>query len=292
MQQKMNKEKATPRWLVEGGGVKLELGHRTLVMGILNVTPDSFSDGGRFISVGHAIEQARLMAAQGADLIDVGGESSRPGSEPISAEEELRRVIPVIEQIARSVEVPISIDTNKAVVARAAILSGAGIINDISALRQDPQMAGLAAELGVPVILMHRQGTSLTMQDNPLYQSVVSEINYFFEERMAFAQEAGIRLERIILDPGIGFGKNLSQNLEIIGSLDQFNCLDRPLLLGPSRKSFLGQILGLPAKERLEGTIAASVTAVLKGASILRVHDVEAISRAIKVADAIRMEAQ
>lgn len=292
MQRKANNEEAIPRWIVEGGGVKLELGLRTLVMGILNVTPDSFSDGGRFISVGQAVEHARRMVAEGADLIDVGGESSRPGSEPISAEEELRRVIPVIEQIARSVPVPVSIDTNKAVVARAALSAGAGIINDISALRQDPQMAELASERGVPVILMHRQGTPLTMQDKPIYRSVISEIKHFFEERITFAQGAGIRRERIILDPGIGFGKNLSQNLKIMESLDRFNSLNRPLLLGPSRKSFLGQILGLPVDERLEGTIAAATTAVLKGVSIIRVHDVEAIVRAIKVADAIRMEVQ
>ncbi len=279
---------ATPLWVVEGGGVRLELGRRTLVMGILNVTPDSFSDGGRFLSPDQAIKHAEAMAAQGADLIDVGGESSRPGSDPIPVEEESRRVIPVIERITQHLHLPISIDTYKAEVARRALSAGARIINDITALRQDPSMAELAAREGVPVILMHMLGTPKTMQIHPTYDSVMDELILFFKERMMAAQRAGVRQDRLILDPGIGFGKTTEHNLEILRSLRRLSDLNRPLLIGPSRKSFIGNALGLPVEDRLEGTAAAVTAAVLGGASIVRVHDVKAMVRVVRMADAIK----
>lgn len=280
--------------------MRLELGKRTLVMGILNVTPDSFSDGGRFLSLDQAVGHAEAMAAQGADLIDVGGESSRPGSDPIPVEEESRRVIPVIDQIAKRLDLPISIDTYKPEVARRALSSGARIINDITALRQDPStmlrtersrspsMAELAAREEVPVILMHMRGTPKTMQIHPTYDSVMDELILFFEERMMAAQRAGVRQDRLILDPGIGFGKTTEHNLEILRSLRRLSDLNRPLLIGPSRKSFMGQVLGLPVEDRLEGTAAAVTAAVLGGASIVRVHDVKAMARVVRMADAIK----
>lgn len=284
----LRQDAATPRWVVEGGGVRLELGKKTLVMGILNVTPDSFSDGGRFLSPDQAIKHAEAMAAQGADLIDVGGESSRPGSDPIPVEEESRRVIPVIERITQHLNLPISIDTYKAEVARRALSSGARIINDITALRQDPLMAELAAREGVPVILMHMLGTPKTMQIHPTYDSVMNELILFFEERMMAARRAGVRQDRLILDPGIGFGKTTEHNLEILRSLPRLSDLNRPLLIGPSRKSFMGSVLGLPVEDRLEGTAAAVTAAVLGGASIVRVHDVKAMVRVVRMADAIK----
>jgi dihydropteroate synthase len=282
------KDAAAPLWIVEGGGIRLELGHRTLVMGVLNVTPDSFSDGGRFFSLDRAVEQAETMAAQGADLIDVGGESSRPGSDPVSAEEEIRRVLPVIERIAKRLNLPISIDTYKAEVARRALSSGARIINDISALRHDPEMAVLSAREGVPVILMHMQGTPKTMQIQPTYRSLMDDLAAFFVERMAAAEEAGISRDRLILDPGIGFGKTTEHNLSILRFLPRLSDLHRPILVGPSRKSFIGQVLDLPVEDRLEGTAAAVTAAVLGGASIVRVHDVKAMVRVARMADAIK----
>lgn len=256
-------------------------------MGILNVTPDSFYDGGRFFDEEKAISRALELAAQGIDILDIGGESSRPGSEPIPAEEELKRVLPVIRSIRPRVKCLISIDTTKSVVAKAAIEEGVDIINDISALRADPEMGQVAAESKVGVILMHMKGTPQTMQLNPFYQDVISEIASFFQERMAVAQEKGIKTEQIILDPGIGFGKRLEDNLRLINYLDSFLPLGRPLLVGLSRKSFIGQVLNLPPEERLEGTIASAIISFLRGASILRVHDPMAISRAIRVAEAI-----
>lgn len=271
----------------EARGKRFIIGPRLWLMGILNVTPDSFYDGGRFFDEEKAISWALELADQGIDILDIGGESSRPGSEPIPAEEELKRVLPVIKTIRPRVKCLLSIDTTKAVVAKAALEEGAEIINDISALRADPEMSQVVAESKAGVILMHMKGTPKTMQLNPFYQDVISEITSFFQERMAVAQEKGIKAEQIILDPGIGFGKRLEDNLKLINGLDSFLFLGRPLLVGISRKSFIGQILNLPPEERLEGTIASAIISFLRGASILRVHDPMAISRAIRVAEAI-----
>lgn len=271
----------------EARGKRFIIGPRLWLMGILNVTPDSFYDGGRFFDEEKAISWALELADQGIDILDIGGESSRPGSEPIPAEEELKRVLPVIKTIRPRVKCLLSIDTTKAVVAKAALEEGAEIINDISALRADPEMSQVVAESKAGVILMHMKGTPKTMQLNPFYQDVISEITSFFQERMAVAQEKGIKAEQIILDPGIGFGKRLEDNLRLINGLDSFLFLGRPLLVGISRKSFIGQILNLPPEERLEGTIASAIISFLRGASILRVHDPMAISRAIRVAEAI-----
>lgn len=276
---------------------RLPLGVRTLVMGVLNVTPDSFSDGGRCLDPGVAIARAREMVAEGADLIDIGGESSRPGAEPVPAEEELRRVLPVIERLVApsasggdALTVPISIDTTKAEVAEAAIKAGARLINDITALRGDPPstaMAEVAARAGLPVILMHMHGTPRTMQRNPMYSDVIQEISAFFAERLKAAEQAGIRPDQIVLDPGIGFGKTAAHNLEILRRLAEFRTLGRPVMVGPSRKSFIGQMLNLPVEERMEGTAAAVTVSIMHGASLVRVHDVRAMVRVARLTDAI-----
>lgn len=273
---------------VRGSNVDLSLGRRTLVMGILNVTPDSFSDGGKFFGLKEAVRRAECLVEEGADLLDIGGESSRPGSDSISKDEEIRRVIPVIETIASRFSVPISIDTTKAEVARLAIAAGAKIINDISALSFDPAMVGLAANEGVPVVLMHMKGRPKDMQTQPHYSRLIQEVKDFLHERIRFAAAGGIPEERIILDPGIGFGKTAGHNLEILARLKEFLSMGRPILIGPSRKSFIGQILGLPAEERLEGTAAAVAVGILNGASIIRVHDVGSMVRVARTADAIR----
>ncbi|MEK6683741.1 MAG: dihydropteroate synthase [Nitrospirota bacterium] len=272
---------------LQGPGLDLELGSRVLLMGVLNITPDSFSDGGRFLKTDDAIRRAEALAEEGADLIDIGGESSRPGSKPVPVEEEIRRVVPVIEQIANRLTVPISIDTTKAAVARRALAAGARIINDISALRFDPEMARLAAREAVPVVLTHMQGTPNDMQAHPVYADVVREITEFFETRVRFAEQAGITRERIVLDPGIGFGKTTDHNLEILARLDEFRTVGCPLLIGPSRKSFIGRVLSLPVEERLEGTAAAVAVGILNGASIIRVHDVRAMARVARMVEAI-----
>ena len=259
---------------------------RTHIVGILNVTPDSFSDGGNYFSLDAAVAQAHTMAEEGADIIDIGGESSRPGSEPVSEEEELRRVIPVIEKLARSVEVPISIDTWKPRVAAEALAAGASILNDITGLG-NPAMRAAAAAARAPVILMHMQGEPKTMQEHPTYGDVVRDIKEFFIERIALAKEAGVH--DIILDPGIGFGKTLEHNLIILKRLHEFADLGYPLLVGPSRKAFIGTLNdGAPPAERLPGTIAAVVAARLNGASYVRVHDVKECRQALQVADALR----
>lgn len=267
-----------------------DLGRRTLVMGILNVTPDSFSDGGQFFSFESALERARQLIREGADIIDIGGESTRPGAEPVPQEEELRRVIPVIRAIRRESSIPISIDTYKARVAEAALEAGANIINDISALRFDPQMVKIVAQARVPVVLMHMQGEPRTMQQNPTYTDVVREIKEFLAERIAFARAHNI--EKIIIDPGIGFGKTVAHNIEILRRLGELKELGYPILIGTSRKSFIGKLGGteenpLPVHERLEGTIASNVIAVLNGAHIVRVHDVAAMKKALTIVDAV-----
>ncbi len=256
-------------------------------MGILNVTPDSFSDGGLFLDPERAIVRAKEMVAQGADIIDIGGESSRPGATPVPLEEEINRVIPVIEKLAPLIDITISIDTYKYEVAERALDSGAQIVNDISGLRFDPRMADLLAERNVPVIIMHMKGTPQGMQKNPRYHSVIDDILSFFKERIEFAVKRGIRFDRIIIDPGIGFGKTLRHNLLILKHLKRFETIKRPLLLGTSRKSFIGKVLNLPVGERLEGTAATVSLGIINGAHIVRVHDVAAMSRVARMTDAI-----
>ena len=253
----------------------LRTGPRPLLMGVVNVTPDSFSDGGRFFEFDAALDQARALTAAGADILDIGGESTRPFAEPVELKEELRRVIPLIEALAAEIPLPISIDTYKAPVARAALKAGAAIINDISALRFDPEMAPLAAAARVPVILMHMQGSPRDMQLEPRYDDLIGEIKAFFRERVDFALSQGIAPEMIILDPGLGFGKTWEHNLALINRLDNFLDLGYPVLLGPSRKAFIGKILNLPNGEvRDVGTLAALALGVLRGARLIRTHNV------------------
>jgi dihydropteroate synthase len=258
------------------------------VMGIVNVTPDSFSDGGRFFAAGDALEQALTLVREGASIVDIGGESTRPGSELVSADEELRRVIPVVEALADRVGVPISVDTMKAEVARRALAAGATLLNDVSALRFDDEMAGVVAESGAPVCLMHMQGMPKTMQDDPRYDDVVDEVIAFLEERMAFALARGVREEQIMVDPGIGFGKTVAHNLALLDGLDRFAALGRPVLLGASRKRFLGAILGAEPSGRTVGTVATTVIGYLAGAHVFRVHDVKPNFEALRVALAVR----
>lgn len=260
---------------------------RTLVMGILNVTPDSFSDGGLYFRVEDAIDRGLSMVEEGADVIDVGGESSRPGADPISVEEELRRVIPVVEHLANKIPVPLSIDTYKPDVARAALNAGASIINDITGLR-DPEMRALVAERKCPACIMHMKGTPKTMQENPVYEDVVSEIMAFLRQRIEQAVEAGVPEELLIIDPGIGFGKTLEHNIEILRNLRDLRSVGRPILIGASRKRFIGVLSGdLPPEERLEGTAAAVALSIANGANIVRVHDVREMVRVARVADAV-----
>lgn len=261
---------------------------RTHVMGIVNVTPDSFSDGGRFATTALAVEHGLRLIEEGADILDIGGESTRPGSEPVPLEEELARVIPVIERLAAATPVPLSVDTCKAGVALRAVAAGASIINDVTALQGDPAMAAAAAASGAGVVLMHMLGTPRTMQSEPRYGDVVAEIREFLAGRMRAAEAAGIEPGRLVLDPGIGFGKTLEHNVEILRRLGELLALGRPLLVGPSRKAFIGRLLGgLPAGERMEGTAAAVTAAILGGARLVRVHDVRAMARVARVADAL-----
>ena len=257
-------------------------------MGILNVTADSFYDGGQYLKKGEAVKKALQMAEDGADIIDVGGESSRPGSKPVSLEEELKRVIPVIKEAAKKTYAAISVDTTKAEVARQAIDAGAQIVNDISAMRFDPAMAEVCAKTKVGVILMHTRGTPVTMQMDVKYDDLISEIFNHLEERVSFAVKAGIKKERIAVDPGIGFGKGAEDNLKIIKRLSEFKSIGRPVVLGTSRKSFIGKVLGLDVKDRLEGTIATIAAGILNGASIVRVHDVKETRMAADMADAVK----
>jgi dihydropteroate synthase len=254
-------------------------------MGILNVTPDSFSDGGRHADTSAAVDHALRMIDEGADFIDVGGESTRPGAEPVSLEEELRRVLPVIEQLAARTTIPISIDTYKADVAAPALSAGAVIVNDITGLRAEPRLADVAAEGRASMILMHILGTPKTMQQAPRYGDVLGEISAYLADGVALAHARGVR--QVIVDPGIGFGKLLEHNLEIFRSLDVLKRLGCPILVGPSRKSFLGQITGLGPGERLHGTAAAVAVAVMHGANIVRVHDVREMKQVAQVVDAV-----
>ncbi|MBU0984466.1 MAG: dihydropteroate synthase [candidate division Zixibacteria bacterium] len=270
-------------------GRQLELS-RPLVMGILNVTPDSFSDGGRYTGVEQAVNRALQMAEEGADIIDIGGESSRPGAEPVDAEVEMHRVVPVIEALRWKSDVCVSVDTYRAQTARAAIDAGADIVNDISALRLDTAMVELVAERKVPVVLMHMQGTPRNMQIDPVYEDCVREVGDFFVNRLEFCKRHGVDKTKVVLDPGIGFGKNLSHNLELLGHLDEFTQYGCPILVGASRKSFIGMLnpAGGSADQRLGGSLAAAVLAVLAGAGIVRVHDVAETVEALKVVQAMR----
>ena len=261
---------------------------RTALMGIVNVTPDSFSDGGRYFEPAQAISHGLKLVEEGADIIDVGGESTRPGARPVSGREEMERVIPVIRGLRRELSAPISVDTYKADVARAALDEGADMVNDISALRFDPAMAPLVAAEKVPVVLMHMRGTPRTMQRRPHYRDVVEEVKEFLRDQIRYAVQSGVDLERIIIDPGIGFGKELEHNLALLRALPALADLGRPVLVGPSRKTFIGKILDAGPEERLEGSLAAAVAAVLGGASVIRTHDVKEARRAIRVADAMR----
>ena len=256
-------------------------------MGILNATPDSFSDGGLFLRPDAAARHAERMVEDGADLIDVGGESTRPGSRPVPLAEELHRVIPVIERLAARVRVPISVDTSKAEVARLAIDAGASMVNDVTALRGDARMAGVVARAGVPVILMHMRGTPQAMQRRPRYRDVVEDVATFLEGAARRAQAAGIARERLLLDPGIGFGKALAHNLSLLRRLDRFVAMGYPVVIGPSRKSFIGQILGAPPEERLAGTLACIAFAAARGAAMVRVHDVKQVRQFLTIWQAL-----
>lgn len=274
---------------IDRTAVLSEIGTRTLVMGVLNVTPDSFSDGGQFTDVEAAVRQASQMADDGADILDIGGESTRPYADPIPVETELDRVLPIIKAVrAELPEILISIDTYKADVAERAIKAGADLVNDVSALRFDERMAEVVADADAPVVLMHMKGTPQTMQDDPHYDDVVAEITHFLQERIEWARDHGIKTSNIIVDPGIGFGKRPEDNVEIVRRLSEFRALGRPFLLGTSRKSFLGTMTNRSPSERLEETIASVVVGALHGADIVRVHDVGPIVHALAVADAFR----
>ena len=268
-------------------GKSLTLGVHTHVMGILNVTPDSFSDGGCYLDVEQAVTHAELMVAEGATLIDIGGESSRPGASPVSINEELARILPVIRAIAGTVDVFLSVDTYKAEVARRALEAGAHLINDITALRGDATMAAVVSEMEAGLILMHMKGTPRTMQHAPEYHDVIREICDSLQKSIEIAESQGITSDRIIIDPGIGFGKTTEHNLDILKRLSEFRRLHKPLLIGTSRKSFIGNILNLPVTERVEGTTATVCWAIAHGADIVRVHDVKANVRAAQITDAL-----
>jgi dihydropteroate synthase len=275
---------------------KMPIGERTLIMGILNITPDSFSDGGQFVTVDAALAHAEQMIAEGADIIDVGGESTRPGGEPISAEDEIQRVVPVIEALAHRTQVPISVDTTKSEVARAALNAGASVVNDISALRFDFYVADAVARAGAGLVLMHSRGTPATMHRLPPVADIMYEVTHSLRASINMAERRGVKRESIVIDPGIGFGKSQEQNLELIAKLDQLIAAfpDYPLLIGTSRKSFIGRLLadesGTPARaeDRLHGSLATITAAILHGAHIVRVHDVKATSETIRVSESIR----
>jgi dihydropteroate synthase len=276
------------RFTIRSGDLTLELGKRTLLMGTINVTPDSFSDGGTLFETDQAIRQGELFASEGADLLDIGGESTRPFSEAIPLEEELHRVIPVVKELAQRTSIPISIDTCKKRVAQEALDVGATIINDVSALRFDPELVQLAANAAVPIVLMHMQGTPRVMQVEPRYDSLLSEVISFLEERIQFACAAGVARERIIVDPGIGFGKTVDHNLQLIKHLDALATLGRPVLLGTSRKAFIGAVLDKEVTEREPGTWATVCAGIIKGAHIVRVHEVATCRQLADMVDAVQ----
>ena len=262
---------------------------KTLVMGIVNVTPDSFSDGGKFFSPEVAISHASKLITQGADIIDIGGESTRPGAEQVSESEELKRVIPVIEKIRTdNPKILISIDTTKASVAKHAVEAGADIINDVSGLSFDKNMIGVVESFNIPIVIMHMKGNPQNMQLNPKYKDIVNEILDFFKIKIKIAVQSGINRSMIILDPGIGFGKTVDHNFELLSRLNEFNVLELPIMIGPSRKSFIGITLDLPPEDRVEGTAAAVSAGVMNGASIVRVHDVKSMKRVVRIIEKVR----
>ncbi len=270
------------------GDYRLPLGSKTYVMGILNVTPDSFSDGGRYQGVKTAFQHAQELADQGADIIDIGGESTRPGAKLVSDEEELARVIPVVQRLAKEINLPISVDTTKYSVAQEALEAGASIINDISGLQKEPRLAQLAAKYKAGLVIMHMQGVCpQEMQVNPEYDDVVAEVIAFLRQQVDFALESGVDSDQIILDPGIGFGKRLEHNLMLLNRLAEFQVLNYPLLLGTSRKSLIGQVLGTPVDQRVEGTATTVALGIKAGADVVRVHDVQPMVRVAQMADAI-----
>lgn len=278
----------TSQWKIKDRS--LPIGERTLVMGILNVTPDSFSDGGEFLSPDQAVQHAENMIAEGADIIDVGGESTRPGGASVTAEEELQRVIPVIEVLVKRTDLPISIDTTKSEVARAALDAGAAIVNDISALRFDFYVADAAAKAGAGLVLMHSRGTPATMHRLPPVADIMEEVTSSLRSSINMSERRGVKRESIVIDPGIGFGKSQEQNIELIAKLDQLALAfpDLPILIGTSRKSFIGKMLdNAPASERVYGTMASITAAILNGAHMVRVHDVKAAVETVRLADAI-----
>lgn len=271
-------------------GQTLPIGERTLIMGVLNVTPDSFSDGAQFLSPDKALAHAEQMIADGADILDIGGESTRPGADLMAPEEELQRILPVIEELTKRTSVPVSIDTTKALVARAALDAGAAIVNDISALRFDFHIADEVARSGAGLVLMHSRGTPATMQRLPPVANVLEEVTNSLSSSIAMAERRGVKRESIVIDPGIGFGKTQEQNIELIARLDRLAHFfpDFPILIGTSRKSFIGRLLGnAPVTDRLHGTMASVTSAVLRGAHIVRVHDVKAAVETVRIADAI-----
>jgi len=272
--------------VIDCKGKPLDLSHPQ-VMGILNVTPDSFSDGGDFFAPEKAVQRALQMEADGAAIIDIGGESTRPGAQPVPEVDEIGRVVPVIEALQSRLKVPISIDTQKPGVMRAAIRAGAGFINDVNALRA-PDALDAAAECGVPVCLMHMQGDPRTMQSDPQYDDVVDEVKTFLQQRLSACEQAGIRSERIVLDPGFGFGKTAYHNLQLLARLEEFDCLGRPVVVGLSRKSMIGKLLGLEVGERLPAGIALAVLAVERGARLVRSHDVAATWQALQMSTALQ----
>jgi dihydropteroate synthase len=277
-------------------GYEMEVGRRTRIMGVVNVTPDSFSDGGKFLSQDAAVAQGLKLAADGADIIDIGGESTRPFSDPVSTAEEIERVVPVIEKLADQLTIPISIDTMKAEVARRAIAAGASMINDVSALRFDPALGEVASKFGTPVVLMHMLGSPKTMQESPAYDNLIEDISDFLKDAIERAQKQGISKSNLIIDPGIGFGKTVSHNLFLIRHLHAFAALEVPILIGPSRKSFIRKLLKDEQKDDIApdlpivetGTQAAVAAAVLCGAHIVRVHDVANTRATIRIVDAVR----
>jgi len=269
---------------------ELDLSGRALIMGVLNVTPDSFSDGGKFLDVGVAFDRAHAMVAEGADIIDVGAESTRPGASPAPEEDEIARLIPVLECMGSEFPLPVSVDTSKAAVAALALDMGAEIVNDVSGLKGDPDMAGVVAGHNAGLVIMHMRGNPETMQSMTDYGDVTGDVLSELEESAQIAREAGIEPERIVFDPGIGFAKDHVQSCTLLNRLDRINVMQRPVLVGLSRKSYIGKILSLPVEDRIEGTIAASILSIIRGARILRVHDVKEVRRAVEVATAIMEE--
>jgi len=275
------------KFILRCGDYRFNLGGRVRIMGVLNLTPDSFSGDGLYRDTGAAVERANRVQEEGADIIDIGAESSRPGAKAVSVEEELRRILPVLKKLRRKIKIPISVDTYKFEVAQRVLDAGASIINDIAGLNYSPAIARLAAGYNAGLVLMHMKGNPRTMQKNPRYKTLIPEIIKYLKNSMRIAYKAGVKNNQIVVDPGIGFGKTLRHNLEILRNLVAFKVLGRPLLVGPSRKSFIGSILDLPVSERFEGTLASLVVCAINGANILRVHDVKAAKRALEVTEAI-----